>query len=117
MTASNSLKTLLAGMATVAVVSTAIAQSNPPQPANPNPVQGAGQQSSQSTPMGSTGTPAGGGATSGSTGSSATTGTGSTMGSGSGSSSSSSNMGNSSTAGSSSNMGTTTTRPARADRN
>ncbi len=54
MTASTTFKTLLAGLATVAVVGTAVAQGTPPAPA-PNAPIGAGQQSSQGTPMGSTG--------------------------------------------------------------
>lgn len=54
MTASNTFKTLLAGLATVAVVGTAVAQGTPPAPA-PNAATGAGQQSSQATPMGTTG--------------------------------------------------------------
>jgi len=106
MSASNSLKALLTGLATVAVVGTAIAQSNPPAPASPNPATGAGQQSSQNTPMGSTGTQ-------GSTGNAAGTGASSAPGSSSGST-----MGTGNTTGSSgSDMSTSTPRPARADRN
>ncbi|MFN3437492.1 MAG: proteophosphoglycan ppg4 [Acidovorax sp.] len=63
MTASNTLKTLLAGLATVAVVGTAIAQGTPPTTASPNAATGAGQQSSQGTPMGTTGVGGGGAAT------------------------------------------------------
>ncbi len=62
MTASNTLKTLLAGLATVAVVGTAMAQGTPPTTASPNAATGAGQQSSQGTPMGTTGVGGGGAA-------------------------------------------------------
>ncbi|MBU0827710.1 MAG: proteophosphoglycan ppg4 [Gammaproteobacteria bacterium] len=60
MTASNTLKTLLAGLATVAVVGTAVAQGTPPTTASPNAATGAGQQSTQGTPMGTTGVGGGG---------------------------------------------------------
>lgn len=63
MTASNTLKTLLAGLATVAVMGTAMAQGTPPTTASPNAATGAGQQSSQGTPMGTTGVGGGGAAT------------------------------------------------------
>jgi hypothetical protein len=63
MTASITLKTLLAGLATVAVVGTAMAQGTPPTTASPNAATGAGQQSSQGTPMGTTGVGGGGAAT------------------------------------------------------
>lgn len=63
MTASNTLKTMLAGLATVAVVGTAMAQGTPPTTASPNAATGAGQQSSQGTPMGTTGVGGGGAAT------------------------------------------------------
>lgn len=106
MTASKSLKTVLAGLATVAVVGTAIAQSTPPAPANPNPATGAGQQSSQNTPMGSTGTQGG---TGNATGSATAPATGSSSGSTAGT--------GTATGSSGSDMGTTPTRPARADRN
>ena len=55
------LKTLVAGLAT-ATVAFAFAQGNPPNPAAANPAIGAGQRSSQGTPMGTTGTPTGSGA-------------------------------------------------------
>ncbi|MDB5858464.1 MAG: hypothetical protein JWQ76_2153 [Ramlibacter sp.] len=55
------LKTLVAGLAT-ATVALAFAQGTPPSPAAANPATGAGQRSSQNTPMGTTGTPTGGGA-------------------------------------------------------
>jgi hypothetical protein len=55
------LKTLVAGLAT-ATVALAFAQGTPPNPAAANPATGAGQRSSQNTPMGTTGTPTGGGA-------------------------------------------------------
>lgn len=59
MTASNQIKGLLAGVAAVAMIGTAMAQGNPPNPAVKNAPSGAGQQSTQGTPMGTTGTPAG----------------------------------------------------------
>lgn len=65
MTASTTLKTLFAGLATVAVVGTAMAQGTPPTTASPNAATGAGQQSSQGTPMGTTGVGGGGGAATG----------------------------------------------------
>lgn len=85
MTASSLLKGLLATAATVALAGVAIAQGTPPAPGATDPAVGAGQRSTQNTPMGSTGTPGGGGAAgataggaqSGSTGMG--TGTGSTM--------------------------------------
>jgi hypothetical protein len=95
MTASRQIKGLLAGVAAFAFIGTAMAQGNPPNPAVKSAPVGAGQQSTQKTPMGETGTQgaaAGAGSTSGSTSSS--------MGS------TSSNMGSSST-GSTSSMGAT----------
>jgi hypothetical protein len=59
MNASKQVKVLLAGIATVAVMGAAMAQGNPPNPAVKNAPEGAGQQSSQNTPMGTTGTPSG----------------------------------------------------------
>lgn len=59
MTASNLMKALMAGATAVALVGTAMAQGSPPNPAIKNPAIGAGQQSSQQTPMGTTGTPGG----------------------------------------------------------
>jgi len=50
------LKMLSAVLATVSAMGVAVAQSNPPTTSNPNQATGAGQQSSQSTSMGSTGT-------------------------------------------------------------
>ena len=119
-----SLKGLLAAAA-ITVAGAAIAQSTPPNPAAKDPAVGAGQQSTQSTPMGATGTPnnAGGSSAtmgasgSGSTSGSGTTGSSSTMGasdtgtSGSGSSASGSAAG-SSTMATDSSSGRT-----RADRN
>lgn len=82
MTASTTFKALFAGVATVALIGTAMAQGNPPNPAVKNAPSGAGQQSSQQTPMGTTGTPAGGAMAPGSTtGTSSTAGSGSSMGS------------------------------------
>ena len=46
---------LLAGLSTVAVISVAVAQSEPPNPHITNPAIGAGQQSTHITPMGETG--------------------------------------------------------------
>lgn len=46
---------LLAGLSTVAVISVAVAQSEPPNPYVTNPAIGAGQQSTHVTPMGETG--------------------------------------------------------------
>lgn len=62
MTASKKLKVLLAGVATFALIGTAFAQGTPPDASKSAPV-GAGQRSTQGTPMGTTGTPVGGGAT------------------------------------------------------
>jgi hypothetical protein len=111
MTASNQLKGLLAGLATVAVIGTTFAQGTPPNPAVANPAVGAGQQSSQGTPMGTTGTQ--GGSAAAATGSTAASTSGS-MSATTGSDSSSSTMGASSdtttTAG-------TRSRRVRADRN
>ena len=83
MTASQQLKGLLAGLATVAVVGTAVAQSAPPNSGVANPATGAGQRSTQNTPMGTTGTPGATGGTSGSGSMGSTTGAtgGSTTGS------------------------------------
>ena len=58
MTASTQLKGLLAGLAAVAIAGSAFAQATPPNPAAKDPATGAGQQSTQTTPMGTTGTPA-----------------------------------------------------------
>src|SRR5512133_2148755 len=46
---------VLAGLSTVAVISVAVAQSEPPNPLITNPAIGAGQQSTHLTPMGETG--------------------------------------------------------------
>ena len=80
MTASTKIRGLLAGVAGIALIGAAIAQGTPPNPASNNAPTGAGQQSSQSTPMGTTGTPAGGGtaAAGGTSGSGAMGPTGST---------------------------------------
>lgn len=120
-----SLKGLLAAAA-FTVGGAAIAQSTPPNPAAKDPAVGAGQQSTQSTPMGATGTPnnAGGSSTtmgasgSGSTSGSATTGSGSTTGaSSSGTSGSGSTAGGSSSGGSSTMATDTSSGRTRADRN
>ena len=90
----------------------AIAQSTPPDPNAANPAVGAGQQSSQATPMGTTGTQAGGGTAASGTMSTGTTNSGT--------------VGSSTDTGSSQSMGSSTdtttasassTRAARADRN
>lgn len=52
------LKGLVAGIA-VATAAFAFAQGTPPNAAVTDPAQGAGQRSSQNTPMGTTGTPGG----------------------------------------------------------
>ncbi len=103
MTASNTLKTLLAGLATVAVVGTAIAQGTPPTTASPNAATGAGQQSTQGTPMGTTGVGGGGAATGNTQAAPATAATPPTT-----TTTTNTNM---------SGTGGATTRPMRADRN
>jgi hypothetical protein len=138
MTASTTLKALFAGAATVALIGTALAQGNPPNPAVKNAPTGAGQQSSQQTPMGTTGTPAGGamapGSTSGTRSNMGSSNMGtSNMGTSNTGNMATSNMGTSSTTGSGSSMGSSSTsadttmasaprakrhvRKARADRN
>lgn len=109
----SSLK-ILAAVAAAATVSLAFAQGTPPQPAT-NPAVGAGQQSTQSTPMGSTGTPGGSGAAAqGSTAGSTAAGTGSTAGSmSSGSSAGASGTGSTTM---DAGTGTSSSRRARADR-
>ncbi|WP_298924062.1 proteophosphoglycan ppg4 [uncultured Ramlibacter sp.] len=94
------IKGLLAGLAAVAVVGTAVAQSTPPNSNVTNPAVGAGQQSSQGTPMGTTGVQSSTGSTAGST-AAAPAGSSTTS---------------SSTMGASSDT-TTTPRAQRADRN
>lgn len=129
MTASTQMKGLLAGLAAVAIAGSAFAQGTPPNPAVKDPATGAGQQSTQTTPMGSTGTPTtgAGAASTGSTGGS-TAATGSTGGStaATGSSSTAGSTGSSSTMGASGSSTmpadttaapSTTRRTARADRN
>lgn len=112
----SSLK-ILAAVAAAATVSLAFAQGTPPQPAS-DPAVGAGQRSTQATPMGATGTPGSGGAAA----------QGSTAGSSAGAAGTTSSMpanSGSSMSGSSSDTGSTMssstsgsgTRPARADRN
>ncbi|NPC56289.1 proteophosphoglycan ppg4 [Caenimonas soli] len=125
MSASTQFKGVFAGLAALAIAGSAIAQGNPPNAAVKDPAVGAGQQSSQTTPMGSTGTPAGGSTaagastTSGSTaaGASSTTGSsGSTMsGSTGGSSTTGTSMGASGAA--STDTAASGSRTARADRN
>lgn len=105
------LKALTAGAA-LSAAAFAFAQATPPQPAAADPAVGAGQRSSQNTPMGTTGTP--GGANMNSQGATAQGGTsGSTTGSTSGSTMSSSGSGSSM----SSDTTTAQAPRARADRN
>ncbi len=73
MTAFRQFKVLLAGAAAVAMIGSAMAQGNPPNPAVKNAPEGAGQQSTQGTPMGMTGTPSGAPMTNNSTSRSTTT--------------------------------------------
>lgn len=109
----SSLK-ILAAVAAATTVSLAFAQGTPPQPAS-NPAVGAGQRSTQETPMGTTGTPGGSGAAAqGSTAGSAASGT-MNSGSMSGSTGSDSSMG-ASGSGSTMDSGSSTRSP-RADRN
>ena len=119
MIASKRIKGLLAGVAAMAVIGTAMAQGSPPNPAIKSAPIGAGQQSSQSTPMGVTGTPTGGSTAAGST--SGTPSMGATTGSSNmGSTSSGSSMGSSSTSADTSMTPRTSKRSkrmARADRN
>lgn len=109
---SASLKTLVAAI-TAATAAFAFAQGTPPQPGAADPAVGAGQRSTQETPMGTTGTP-GGGAAAGSTSSGATM-SGSTSGGTSSGTMSSDTAASSSSSGSGSTG--TTMRTARADRN
>lgn len=120
-----SLKGLLAAAA-FTVAGVAIAQSTPPNPAAKNPATGAGQQSSQTTPMGTTGTPnnaAGSGSSMGASGSgsttgSATTGSGSTMGASSTGTTGSGSSASGSSAGGTTAMATDkSSGRSRADRN
>ena len=116
MTASTTFKGLLASVAAVALIGTAMAQGNPPNPAVKNAPEGAGQQSSQGTPMGTTGTPTGAPMTTGSTKSSSTMGTASTT----TTTNSGTSMGSSSTSADTSMSATPAKRmkrKARADRN
>jgi len=54
----HSIKMAMAAVALTSAAGFAIAQGNPPTTSSPNPATGAGQQTQQSTPMGTTGTPA-----------------------------------------------------------
>jgi hypothetical protein len=104
-----SLKAMLAGLAAVAISGAALAQGNPPNAAVTDPAVGAGQQSSKTTPMGTTGTPGSTAATTTTPSSTDTTASttsgGTTLGA----------TGTSDTAAASGS--TTTTKQARADRN
>ncbi|QGW80525.1 proteophosphoglycan ppg4 [Variovorax paradoxus] len=53
-----SIKMTMATIALTSAAGFAIAQGNPPTTGSPNPATGAGQQTQQNTPMGTTGTPA-----------------------------------------------------------
>jgi hypothetical protein len=119
-------KILIAAFA-AATVGLAFAQGTPPTPSN-NPAVGAGQRSPQNTPMGTTGTPSGGGAAAqGSTGTGGSSASGAAssgaMSSGTSSSASTGSSGGSTMAadtGSGSRSGSTHNRKhrkARADRN
>jgi hypothetical protein len=115
-----SLKFLTAAVA-AASFGLVYAQGTPPQPAS-DPAVGAGQQSTQSTPMGSTGTPGGSGtAAQGSTSGSTTGGTSGSTGASSGAMSSGSTAGatsGSTSGGATMDTGSTrTARTARTDRN
>jgi hypothetical protein len=117
------LKTVVVGIA-AATAAFAFAQGNPPNPAVANPAQGAGQRSSQNTPMGTTGTPGGGATAQGSGSTGGTMSSGSTAGSaaaasagtGSSASSTGSSGGSSMASGSGSSGGKKHARRARADR-
>ena len=127
----SSLK-ILAAIAATATVSLAMAQGVPPKPAA-DPAVGAGQRSTQNTPMGSTGTPGGAGAgasaqgstagssaatTTGNTGSSTGSSSSGSMNSGSSMNSSSPSTSSSDTMASDSNTtGKKSKRVAKADRN
>lgn len=67
MFATQQLKGLLAGVAAVAFIGSAIAQGSNANPAIKSAPVGAGQRSTQGTPMGETGTPTGSSAATGST--------------------------------------------------
>lgn len=95
-------KTFLA-TAAFALAGAAFAQGTPPNPNVPNPAMGAGQQTQQGTPMGTTGTPT---ATPGGAMSNTTPAAGAGMSNNSGS-----------TGAMSSGSATRPMRPARADRN
>ena len=121
MTASTQFKSLLAGAFAVALMGTAMAQGNPPNPAIKSAPIGAGQQSTQKTPMGETGTPGNTGATAGSSnsnmGSMPSTNMGSTTGGTSGSSMGSSNAMSDTTMAASTAPPRHAKRRMRADRN
>jgi hypothetical protein len=121
---STTTKAMIAAIATV-TAAFAFAQGNPPNPAVSNPAQGAGQRSSQNTPMGTTGTPGGGATAQGSGTTGGTMSSGATAGStaaanagtGAGSTASSSNMSGGTTMASGSGTGKAKkAKRARADR-
>ena len=125
MTTSRHIKGLLAGVAATAVMGTAMAQGNPPNPAVKSAPVGAGQQSSQKTPMGETGTPANGptsgsgstGSSMGSTSNNGSTGSTSSMGSTGGGTSMGASSSSDASMASSSDGGRSSKRRMRADRN
>jgi hypothetical protein len=63
----SAVKKTLVASTVAAFAALAFAQGNPPTPAASDPAVGAGQQSTQVTPMGSTGTPTGGSTAAGAT--------------------------------------------------
>ena len=120
MTASKQFKGLLAGVAAVTLIGTAMAQGTPPNPAIKSAPVGAGQQSTQKTPMGETGTPTGAstatGSMTGSTNMGSTSSSEKTSGMTSRSTSGTSSMGSGSTSADTYRT-TRSKRTARADRN
>ena len=105
----STLKGLLAGIAAVAVAGAAIAQSTPPNPTAKDPSVGAGQRSTQNTPMGSTGTPTNSGSA-GATGSRSTGSAGGSTGGSTMNSSGSTTGSSMGASGSSTDTSTTTTK-------
>ncbi len=126
MTTFRQIKGLLTGVAAIAVMGTAMAQGNPPNPAVKSAPVGAGQQSSQKTPMGETGTPGNGptsgsssttGSSMGSTSNSGSTGSTSSMGSTGGGTSMGASSSSDASMASSSDGTRSSKRRMRADRN
>ena len=116
----STLKILAAAVA-AATVGLAFAQGTPPRPAA-DPAVGAGQRSSQNTPMGTTGTPGSGGAaaqgsTSGSAAASTAGSTGASMNTGAAASAGTSGGGSSMAAGTGTSKPAKKARRVKADRN